>query len=969
MAPTEGIASDANGHQFTNGHPLDISNPETLATAIPQSPYSEHDVEHHSPSAGYDSEAPLTILSDNDIDASLTDDIVEDDDERMHLMYRFTLYETSTRFFLVGQDITERHFRILKIDRTVAPGQLGIFEDENVYDKRSIQELIATIGDGNKASGGLKLKCNAWGLLGFVKFTEAYYMLLVTKRTQAAMIGGHYIYQVEDTTLVPLTTGSTSRFSRDRNAEESRFLSIFANVDLTKSFYYSYSYNITRTLQSNIITARQAVKDGRRYLPRDWNDMFMWNYHLLEPAMETMKHIYDWCIPIVHGYVDQAALNVFGRRVYITIIARRSRHFAGARYLKRGSNDNGYVANDVETEQVVSDVVTTSFHAPGPKLFSNPSYTSYVQHRGSIPLFWSQDNSGVTPKPDIDLNLIDPFYSAAALHFDNLFERYGAPVYVLNLIKSRERTPRETKLLHEYQKSLAFLNQSLPEDKKILYRAFDMSRAAKTRGQDVIGVLEIIAEDIMKQTGFFHNGDSGTTSLRIQNGVARTNCIDCLDRTNAAQFVIGKRALGHQLRALGVISGEVVEYDTDAVNTFTHMFHAHGDTIAIQYGGSHLAHTMATYRKINEWKNHSRDVVESFKRYYHNSFLDSQRQEAFNLFLGNYIYEQGQPLLWDLASDYYLHHADPRDWLYQKHRDYINWYTPEFLEPRKMPDHVQKPSHKASNATADEYWLEYYKPLAITSFAKTFAYKMDIRPRFTTEVSAHTHAIDPSPFVPRKIVETETTHQANSGQRKSRVMIVEPTETNEKYKDVDIGHYRTQQLESRDTLDSQSNEPLNTSSNMFPADRVQWSVTQWYENLKDPTVTEVDEYIKYVEYPHKLLLVTGMEPVDASSYADYTAYLARGEPPEFAVSRTPVAHDVGVYQLYNEDDDKLFGDMDPEDLADYSEYLEKMQTKDPLTVTDDDAGKKRYKAYRQWLKGKSFFKLNKLDPEYRAELV
>src|SRR5258708_2022645 len=35
----------------------------------------------------------------------------------------------------------------------------------------------------------------------------------------------------------------------------------------------------------------------------------------------------------------ELALNVFGRRVYITIIARRSRFFAGARFLKRGAND------------------------------------------------------------------------------------------------------------------------------------------------------------------------------------------------------------------------------------------------------------------------------------------------------------------------------------------------------------------------------------------------------------------------------------------------------------------------------------------------------------------------------------------------------------------------------------------------------------------------------------------------------
>jgi phosphatidylinositol 3,5-bisphosphate 5-phosphatase len=92
-----------------------------------------------------------------------------------------------------------------------------------------------------------------------------------------------------------------------------------------------------------------------------------------------------------------------------------------------------------------------------------------------------------------------------------------------------------------------------------------------SRGRDVIGTLELIAEDIIEKTGFFQNGDYIHSEPRMQNGVARTNCIDCLDRTNAAQFVIGKRALGRQLQALGVIIGNTVEYDTDAVNTFTHM--------------------------------------------------------------------------------------------------------------------------------------------------------------------------------------------------------------------------------------------------------------------------------------------------------------------------------------------------------------------------------------------------------------
>ena len=133
------------------------------------------------------------------------------------------------------------------------------------------------------------------------------------------------------------------------------------------------------------------------------------------------------------------------------MIARRSRHFAGARFLKRGANDLGYVANDVETEQIVSEMQNTSFHAPGNKLYSNPNYTSYVQHRGSIPLFWTQENNAASPKPPIEctspskisdtttdsfeVNLIDPFFSAAALHFDHMFMRYGTPVIVLNLVK------------------------------------------------------------------------------------------------------------------------------------------------------------------------------------------------------------------------------------------------------------------------------------------------------------------------------------------------------------------------------------------------------------------------------------------------------------------------------------------------------------------------------------------------------
>jgi hypothetical protein len=66
-------------------------------------------------------------------------------------------------------------------------------------------------------------------------------------------------------------------------------------------------------------------------------------------------------------------------------------------------------------------------------------------------------------------------------------------------------------------------------------------------------------------------------TISLQTGICRTNCVDCLDRTNAAQFVFGKRALGHQLYALGVVESPNLAFDSDAVNMLTEMYHDHGD--------------------------------------------------------------------------------------------------------------------------------------------------------------------------------------------------------------------------------------------------------------------------------------------------------------------------------------------------------------------------------------------------------
>ncbi|KAK0629923.1 SacI homology domain-containing protein [Bombardia bombarda] len=922
----------------------------------------------------------------------------------VHRMHKFTVYQTAARFYIVGGDVTEKRYRILKVDRTTDDAsELSVTDDKTVYTQRDMNQLLDTIDDGNKGTGGLKLRCTAWGLLGFIKFTGPYYMLLITKKSTVAMIGGHYVYQVDNTELISLTPPGWKADQRN-NAEESRFLAILNNLDLGRSFYYSYSYDITRTLQYNTIRERNALLNGQPCsVDADLNSMFIWNNHLLQPATKVLNAPYEWCRPIIHGYIDQSAVSIYGRTAHITVIARRSRYFAGARFLKRGANDLGYVANDVETEQIVSEAVTTSFHAPGPKYFASPSYTSYVQHRGSIPLHWTQDNTGVTPKPPIELNLVDPFYTSAALHFDNLFERYGAPIYVLNLVKARERTPRESKLLDEYTRAIEYLNQFLPADRKIIHRAWDMSRAAKSRDQDVIGTLESIAESVMTTTGFFHNGDGHTSPISVQNGVARTNCIDCLDRTNAAQFVIGKRAFGHQLHALGILEDTAINYDTDAVNLLTHMYHDHGDTIAVQYGGSQLVNTMETYRKINQWTSHSRDMIESFKRYYNNSFLDGQRQEAYNLFLGNYIFALGQPMLWDLVTDYYLHHENPRLWLEKRKWNYIKWYTPKFLEERVLPPYppakgggggTDGSAHAPPVAYCDDYWLEYYRPATLTSFLKMFCFKMNSTIRYIPIKNTQDGRYDLSPFRVRNEVDGDG---HDKKQAKKEVTIMAPQDlarlTHEAADTASLAssektaattsaaggggrgislqrwlqpshdkHANGMHGIMKDTASSINNNNINNNSSDADGQKpkpsaleksraAQWTFTQVVHESLNPTVSaaEADDYARYISHPQNLPLVVSAEIAASEIEPEYQEYVSGSWQSEGLSTGVIGTGATMATTLGHHEDDRAL----------YAEMLKIGEN--PLTVTEEDALKKRYKAYRKWLRGKSLFKQQPVD--------
>ncbi|EPS69766.1 hypothetical protein M569_04998, partial [Genlisea aurea] len=332
-------------------------------------------------------------------------------------MQKFRLYETLSNFYMIGRDKSRTFWKVLKIDRS-EPSELNISEDSTTYTEKECSDLLRRIHEGNKTTGGLKFVTTCYGIIGFIKFLGPYYMLIITRRRQVGAICGHDVYAISKSAMIPLPN-SAARSIGINNRNENSYKKLLSMVDLTKDFYFSYSYHVMRSLQKNMHDAKQGEAL--------YETMFVWNEFLTRGIRNILQNTI-WTVALMYGFFKQATLSVSGRGVKLTLIARRSRHYAGTRYLKRGVNEKGRVANDVETEQILVQDVPEGIPV---------QISSVVQNRGSIPLFWSQETSCLNLKPDIILSKKDQTYEATRLHFENLVNRYGNPIIILNLIKVR----------------------------------------------------------------------------------------------------------------------------------------------------------------------------------------------------------------------------------------------------------------------------------------------------------------------------------------------------------------------------------------------------------------------------------------------------------------------------------------------------------------------------------------------------
>ncbi len=129
--------------------------------------------------------------------------------------------------------------------------------------------------------------------------------------------------------------------------------------------------------------------------------------------------------------------------------------------------------------------------------------------------------------------------------------------------------------------------------------------------------------------------------VKIQTGVFRTNCIDCLDRTNVIQTVISRINLHLILSDLNLsnntpdINEPFQAFQDGFEDTYKLMWTENGNYISRAYSGTNALKADYTRTGKRTAKGALADGYNTMKRFYFNNFRDGHNQDSHDYFLGN----------------------------------------------------------------------------------------------------------------------------------------------------------------------------------------------------------------------------------------------------------------------------------------------------------------------------------------------
>uniref|UniRef100_A0A8C4HKH8 Synaptojanin-1 n=1 Tax=Dicentrarchus labrax TaxID=13489 RepID=A0A8C4HKH8_DICLA len=426
---------------------------------------------------------------------------------------------------------------------------------------------------------------DAYGILGVLRLNLGDSMLhslvVVTGCSSVGKVQDSEVFRVTQTDFISLKNDPGDE---DRIAEVRKVLN-------SGHFYFAWS--------STGVSMDLSLNAHRRILEDTTDNRFFWNQSLHLHLKHYGVNCDDWLLRLMCGGVEIRTIYAGHKQAKACIFSRLSSERAGTRFNVRGTNDDGQVANFVETEQVI---------------FLDDRVSSFIQIRGSIPLFWEQPGIQVGSHRVKLSRGFEANAPAFERHFTALRRLYGKQV-IINLLGSKEGEHMLSKAFQSHLKASEHASA-------VKMVNFDYHQNVKGGKADKLhSVLKPYLSKFIEECGFFYySGETGIA--RTQGGTIRTNCLDCLDRTNSVQAFFALEMLPKQLEEMGLT--EKPQLVARFQEVFRTMWSANGDSVSKIYAGTGALDGKAKAGKL-------KDGARSVTRTIQNNFFDSSKQEAIDI--------------------------------------------------------------------------------------------------------------------------------------------------------------------------------------------------------------------------------------------------------------------------------------------------------------------------------------------------
>ncbi|XP_047236078.1 synaptojanin-1 isoform X2 [Girardinichthys multiradiatus] len=426
---------------------------------------------------------------------------------------------------------------------------------------------------------------DAYGILGVLRLNLGDSMLhslvVVTGCSSVGKVQDSEVFRVTQTDFISLTNDPADE---DRIAEVRKVLN-------SGHFYFAWS--------ATGVGMDLSLNAHRRILEDTTDNRFFWNQSLHLHLKHYGVNCDDWLLRLMCGGVEIRTIYAGHRQAKACIFSRLSSERAGTRFNVRGTNDDGQVANFVETEQVI---------------FLDDRISSFIQIRGSIPLFWEQPGIQVGSHRVKLSRGFEANAPAFERHFTALRTLYGKQV-IINLLGGKEGEHMLSKAFQSHLKAL----EHATAVKMVNFDYHQNVRGGKT--DKLSSVLKPQLSKFIDECGFFYySGEKGI--VRTQGGTIRSNCLDCLDRTNSVQAFFALEMLPKQLEQMGLT--EKPQLVARFQEVFRTMWSANGDSISKIYAGTGALDGKAKAGKL-------KDGARSVTRTIQNNFFDTSKQEAIDI--------------------------------------------------------------------------------------------------------------------------------------------------------------------------------------------------------------------------------------------------------------------------------------------------------------------------------------------------